>query len=168
MRKTGSASMLLYWAGMLAILFATTPVVAQTVVEKRLAALQPCSSLKLSKKALGLPVALGIDQLVSVTVDRAAVTLVGDDVSLSLAGGISCRTAAQSAIKGDASIDLTAAAELNLAGCAVRSLAVTPTRFGGSFGEILKSAWEPLIKPKLEADARAMLADACTHFVVGK
>ena len=171
MRKTRRAYPSLLLAPMLAFAFtafAATPAMTQTVVEKRLAALQPCSSLKLSRKALGLPVAIGIDQLKGITVSRAAVTLVGDDVTLSLVGGLSCRTADQSAIKGDASLDFEAAAEMNLADCSVRSLSITPTRFGGSFGEVVKSAWEPMIQPKLEADARAMLVDACTDFVAGK
>ena len=39
------------------------PAMAQTVVEKRLAALQPCSSLKIEQSLVGLDVTIGIDKL---------------------------------------------------------------------------------------------------------
>jgi hypothetical protein len=145
-----------------------TPAMSQTVVEKRLAALQPCSNLKLTQKLLGRPVTLAIDQLIDVTVSRATIKLAGDNVILDFVGGLSCRTSEQSAIKGDASVDLTASAKVNLADCSIRSLSITPTRFGGTLAEVVKSAWEPLIRPKLEADARTMFVDGCTDFVTGK
>ncbi len=148
--------------------FTATSAMSQTVVEKRLAALQPCSNLKLTSKVLGRPVTLGIDKLIGVTLSRATVTMAGDDVTVSFVGGVSCETSEQSAIKGDASVDLTASAVGSLADCSIRSLSITPTRFGGTLGEVVKSAWEPLIRPKLEADARTMLVDACTDFVRGK
>ena len=148
--------------------FTATSAMSQTVVEKRLAALQPCSNLKLTQKLLGRPVTLAIDQLIDVTVNRATVTLAGNDVSVAFVGGLSCRTSEQSAMKGDASVDLTASAKVNLADCSIRSLSLTPTRFGGTLAEVVKSAWEPLIRPKLEADARTMFVDGCTDFVTGK
>lgn len=160
-----------WWLGCIVVAltaFTATPAMTESVVEKRLAALQPCSNLKLTQKLMGRPVTLGIDQLIGVTVSRATVTLVGDDVTLAFVGGLSCRTSEQSAIKGDASVDLTASAKVNLADCSVRSLSITPTRFGGTLAEVVKSAWEPLIRPKLEADARTMLVDGCTDFVTGK
>lgn len=159
------------WVGCIVVavaVFGAAPAMAQTVVEKRLATLQPCSSLKLTQKMLGRPVTLGIDRLIDVTLGRATVTMVGDDVTLSFVGGVSCETSEQSAIKGDASVDLTASAKVNLVDCSIRSFSITPTRFGGSLGEVAKSAWEPLIRPKLEADARAMLVDGCTDFVTGR
>lgn len=145
-----------------------TPAMAQTVVEKRLAALEPCSALKTSQKMLGVRVAIAIDELEGVVVNRATVTLAGDAVTLSLVGGLSCRASDDSALKGDASLDFTAAAAINLTDCSIRSLSITPTRFGGTLAEVVKSAWEPLIRPKLEADARTMFVDGCTDFVTGK
>jgi len=171
MRKTRPAYPSLLWAHMLAfalIAFTATSAMSQTVVEKRLAALQPCSNLKLTQKVMGRPVTLAIDKLIDVTLSRATVKMAGDDVTVSFVGGVSCETSEQSAIKGDASVDLTASAVGNLADCSIRSLSITPTRFGGSLAEVVKGTWEPLIRPKLEADARAMLVDACTKFVTGK
>jgi len=160
-----------WWLGCVVVAlaaFTATPAASQTVVEKRLAALQPCSNLKLTQKLLGRPVTIAIDQLIGVTVSRATVTLAGDDVSVDFVGGLSCRTSEQSAMMGDASVDLTASAKVNLADCSVRSLSIDPTRFGGTLAEVVKSAWEPLIRPKLEADARKMFTDGCTNFVTGK
>ena len=171
MRKSTRAYPFLLRAQVLAFAvaaFTATPAPAQTVVEKRLAALQPCSSLKIKQKMLGVAVAIALDELVGVAADRATVTLAGDAVTLSFAGGLSCRAPDDAAIKGDASVDLTAAAAMNLADCSIRSLSISPTRFGGTLGEVVKGAWEPLIRPKLEADVRAMLVDACTDFVRGK
>lgn len=148
--------------------FAATPALTQTVIEKRLAELRPCSNLKTTTKVLGQPVAIGIDKLQGVALSRAEVAVIGDDVSLSFVGGLSCRASDNATIKGDASVDLTASAEMHLADCSVRSLSITPTGFGGSLGEVVKSAWTPLIHPKLEAEARAMLIDACTDFVAGQ
>ena len=145
-----------------------TPAMTQTVVEKRLAALEPCSALKTSQKMLGVRVAIAIDELEGVVVNRATVTLAGDAVTLSLVGGLSCRASDDSALKGDASLDFTAAAAINLTDCSIRSLSITPTRFGGSLAEVVKSGWEPLIRPKLEAKTKTMLVDACTDFVRGK
>jgi hypothetical protein len=65
-------------------------------------------------------------------------------------------------------LDFTAAAAINLTDCSIRSLSITPTRFGGSLGEVVKSGWEPLIRPKLEAKTKTMLVDACNDFVSGK
>jgi hypothetical protein len=160
-----------WWLGCVVVAltaFTATSAMAQTVVEKRLAALQPCRNLKLTQKMVGRPVTLAIDKLISVTLSRATVKMAGDDVILSFVGGVSCETSEQSAIKGDASVDLTASAVGNLADCSIRSLSITPTRFGGSLGEVVKGTWEPLIRPKIEADARTMLVDACTKFVTGR
>jgi len=148
--------------------FTATPAMTQTVVEKRLAALQPCSSLKVTQDVLGVPVSVGIDKLQGVALSRADIALAGDEVTLSFMGGLSCRTSDRAVMKGDASVDLTASAEMNLADCSIRFLSINPTHFGGRFSEVLKGAWEPLIKPELEAAARSMLDDACTNFVTGR
>jgi len=171
MRNTRAAYRLVLRAQMLAFALTAitaTSAMAQTVVEKRLAALQPCSSLKTTQELMGRPITLAIDKLIDVTLTSATVSMAGDNVTVSFAGGVSCKTSEQSAIKGDASVDLTASAVGNLADCSIRSLSITPTRFGGSLAEVVKGTWEPLIRPKLEADAREMLIDACTRFVTGK
>jgi hypothetical protein len=148
--------------------FAATPAMTQTVVEKRLAALQPCSNLKVTQTVLGLPVTIGIDKLKGVALSRAEIVMAGDDVTLSFVGGLSCRTPDHAAIKGDASVDLTVSAAVNLADCSIRFLSMSPTRFGGRFREVIKVAWGPLIQPELEAKARSMLGDACADFVTGQ
>ena len=148
--------------------FAATPAMTQTVVEKRLAALQPCSNLKVTQVMFGLPVTIGIDKLKGVTLSRAEIALAGDDVTLSFVGGLSCRTSDHAAIKGDAAVDITVSAAVNLTDCSIRFLSISPTRFGGKFSEIIKAAWGPLIQPELEAKARSMLGDACADFVTGQ
>lgn len=171
MKKTRPAYASVFRARILAVAltaFTLAPAMAQTVVEKRLAALQPCSSLKITQDVLGVPVNIGIDELQGVALSRADMALVGNEVSLSFVGGLSCRTSDRAVMKGDASVDVTGSAKVNLADCSIRFLSINPTHFGGSFSEVLKGAWEPLMKPRLEAAARSMLDDACTNFVTGR
>ena len=82
MRKTRRACGPLFWVEALAVAlmaFTATSAMALTVVEKRLAALRPCSHLKMPQKMLGVTVAIGIDTLKAVALDRgAAVLRVGD------------------------------------------------------------------------------------------
>lgn len=148
--------------------FVAAPALAQSIVEKRLASLQPCGNLRTEQKLAGVPIVIGIDKLKSIAMRRAELAISGDEVTVSFAGGIACRTSDGAVIKGDAAVDLTASAVVNLADCSIGSLSITPTRFGGSFSKILEGAWEPVIRPKLEADAITMLKQACADFVTGR
>lgn len=148
--------------------FVSLPAMAQTVVEQRIALLQPCNSLRTEANVLGLPVTIGIDTLKSVTLSRAEAVMVGNEVTLNFTGGLACRTSDSAVIKGEASVDLVASTVVDLANCSIQSLSITPTQFGGTFGQILEGAWQPLIKPKLEKEATQMIKDACTGFVTGQ
>jgi hypothetical protein len=136
------------------------PVQADSVVERRLAALEPCSGLK--QDALGAT--LAIDKLDSVTLSHVQLDMSGDLVTLSLQGGLSCKTSDTALLGGNASADVSAVARMRLTDCAITELTITPTSFGGTYASVVKAAWLSLIEPKIAAEARAMLGKACAEF----
>lgn len=145
-----------------------TPAGAQTVVEQRLADLKPCSALKLTQNLAGVPLSIGIDEVKSVTVKQADIAVQGNRLSFTLDGGLACRTPDNAPLKGDASVDISARATIDLAGCTVDNLEILPKRFGGSLRQVLEKAWKPLILPKLRQDAHEALVKACTNFAAGR
>lgn len=152
----------------LIMIFAFSPApsaAGQNVIEGRIAALKPCSRLKTSHMVFGVNVKVGIDKLEYVSFDRAQVVVEGDNVTLSLTGALACRTPDTAMVRGNASVDISAKAEVDLADCKIRSLEVRPTRFGGTFGAALLAAWPGLIAPKIEDGATRMLVRACKDFV---
>lgn len=136
------------------------PVRAETVVERRIAALEPCKGIQ--TKIAGIT--LGIDKLKDVTLRYAKADLSGDSVTLSFAGGLSCRTSEQALFPGDASVEIQAGFSVELSSCVIRALSVDAKDFGGTYGKFLRAAWAPLIKPEIENEARAMLQEACSDF----
>jgi len=142
------------------ILFGVQAGSAETVVEKRVAAAQPCSGLK--TKAFG--VSIGIDKLDRVEVGSAAFNLKGDQVTMDLKGSLACKTSDNAVVRGDASVNINATGAVNLADCEHATVTVDATDFGGQFAPLVQAAWDPSIKPKIEAEARKMLTEACTKF----
>lgn len=145
----------------LVILGASVAASAQSVVEARLAELQPCRGLTLSERIAGLPIKIGIERLERVSVRHARVDLEGDEATLVLDGGLACQTAEGAPFAGNAAIELEAEAALDLAACEVHGVSIVATSFGGSLAPILEAAWEPLLRPLLEAEGHRMLAEAC-------
>jgi len=149
-------------AGFLNVL-TVAPALPDTVIERRLAALEPCGGLKTELAGI----TFGIDKLEEVALRHAEVRLLGDDVSLSFGGSLSCRTSNNSAVRGNASANIEVTSTLNLADCSIQSLLVEATDFSGTFGRILKAAWVPVIKPEIEGEARSILETSCRDFVGG-
>lgn len=147
----------------LASVFLAIPTEAETLVERRLAALEPCSGLK--QEILGAT--LAIDKLERITLSRANLDMTGNLVTLSLQGGLACKTSDAAMIRGNASVAITASAHMNLIDCSIDTLAITPTEFGGEFASVVEAAWVPVILPRIEAEARRMLTQACGDFVAG-
>jgi hypothetical protein len=147
----------------LASLILANPSQAETVVERQLAALEPCSGLK--EGLVGAT--LAIDKLESITLSRASMDMVGDVVTLTLQGGLACKTSDAALIHGNASVAINVTAHLNLADCSITTLAITPTAFGGMFASVVEVAWIPVILPKIETETRRMLTEACGDFVIG-
>ena len=145
----------------LASLAVTAPVQADTVVERRLAALEPCSDLK--QDVYGAT--LAINKLESIALPHIQVDMTSDQVTLSLQGRLSCETSDSALFPGNASVAVNAQAYVRLADCAITSLIITPTAFGGTYSSVVQAAWGPLIQPKIETEARRMLSQACEAFI---
>ncbi|CAN5629817.1 hypothetical protein BH23PSE1_BH23PSE1_14920 [soil metagenome] len=128
----------------------------RTVVEQRLAEANLCGGLRTEQ----LGQTIGIDVLEDVEVREADVSLRGDDLALSLAGRLACRSSDDSIIAGNASADVAARAELLLSDCTISALDLDVENFGGSFGTAL-SAFAPQIEQALADEARSLLLCAC-------
>ena len=139
---------------------AAAPAEARSVIERHLATLDLCGALKARVGG----VVLGVDRLKDVALHNIKIELTGDDVAVSFSGALSCRTAGNAVMRGNASAGIRGAAGLNLADCKVRSLSVDATSFGGTFGEVLRTAWAPVIKPKIEEKAKAGFERYCREF----
>lgn len=131
-----------------------------TVIEKMIAAQNPCSELK-TKTALGITI--GIDKLDEVTLNTASASLDGNDVSLGFDGRLACRTSDAAVVKGNAATSVVAKAKLSLKDCAVDSLTVTLSEFGGTFGPILE-AFAPALEQEIAAMATSRVIEACRAF----
>lgn len=137
-----------------------------TVIDAMIAAQNPCAELKTKTKTktkTKLGITIGIDKLEEVTLKTASASLAGNDVSLAFDGRLACRTSDAAVVKGNAAASVAAAAKLSLADCAVESVIVTLSDFGGTFGPILQ-AFAPVIEEEIVAAAKPRLMEACTSF----
>lgn len=134
---------------------------ADTIVERRLAALQPCAGLEAEDFGLRL----AIDKLESVELSHVELDLSGDVITVSMQGALACRTSDAAVIQGNASVAVDAEAQMDLADCSEVSLSISPTEFGGTFAPAVRAAWQPIILPKLMAETKKMLTQACNDLV---
>lgn len=145
--------------GSVAIAFAGGPcaqAAQRTVVEELIAAQNPCQGLR--TKQFGMTI--GVDRLKDVRLDTATVRLDGDRLSMDFAGRLTCETSPGAGFTGDAAASVQAEAGLTLADCAIESMDVRLSDFGGSLGPIL-AAFAPTIESELRKGAEPKLRDAC-------
>ncbi len=139
-----------------AVALFSAPASAQSVVEKLIAAENPCAPLK-KKTFLGK---VGIDKLRGVHLDQADILLQGDTVKITVNGELACGTSNHSVVQGDASASITALATADIAQCNVTLMDVSLGHFGGAFGDVI-AALSHKIKAGLEKRLSAVLIDAC-------
>lgn len=128
----------------------------RTVVEQRVAEMNPCAAL--TAEFGGQTV--GLDTLDDVVVRSARATLDGDAVTFTLDGRLSCRIGTGALLQGDAASDVSVTAAVSLADCTQADISVSLGAFGGSFASIL-DALHPTIEARLAEAARPRIADAC-------
>lgn len=128
----------------------------RTVVEDLIAAQNPCQGLRI--KQFGMTI--GVDRLKDVRLDTATLRLEGDRLSMDLDGRLTCETSPDSGFSGDAAATVQAEAGLTLADCAIETIDVRLSDFGGSLGPIL-AAFAPTIEAELKKSAEPKLRDAC-------
>jgi hypothetical protein len=163
MRATVTTNLVGAVCGLLSFLACPAAILAQelemTVVERRIAEQNPCRDLKTTQ--LGIPI--GIDVLQDIALDTAEISLIGDAVSVSLAGRIACQSSEEAIFSGNAAASITASANLLLSDCSIGAHDVTLSDFGGDFGPILE-ALAPLLEERLAETARGSLVRACEDF----
>lgn len=137
---------------------------AQTVVEQRLAEIKPCSYLSVKRNVAGKTVTIGFDKLDAIELRRAVVNLADDHVSFTFEGYLSCSTSEGALLQGDAAVDLTATATMDLGTCTVRSISADSVNFSGSFGPLVASGWNLAGQPMVEREVTSMLVEACGKF----
>lgn len=135
---------------------------AQAFLADRIAAADPCAGLEVRQTVFGSTVSVGLTQVTSVAIRSVSLSMEEEVASLDLDGSIACRTSGDSILQGEASMDLTAEAEVALGDCSVTRLTLAPTGFGGGLGDLVEAAWPDLLRPALEDEARRMLTRACT------
>ena len=126
-RRAGGQVALAIAAAALALGFglpATAAPRQRTVIESFVAATNPCTALRTE---VGGQV-IGLDELEDVEIRTAAATLVGDAMTVSLDGRLSCRAPAGALLQGDAASDIDATATLSLADCEAADVRVLAQR----------------------------------------
>ena len=128
----------------------------RTVIESFVAATDPCTALRTE---VGGQV-IGLDELEDVEIRTAAATLVGDAMTVSLDGRLSCRAPAGALLQGDAASDVDATATLSLADCEAADVRISLSGFGGSLAGIVE-ALHPSLEARIAEAARPQLVAAC-------
>lgn len=128
----------------------------RTVVEELIAAQNPCQGLRTEQFGM----TIGVDRLKDVRLDTATIRLEGDRLSMELDGRLTCETSPGSGFSGDAAATVRAEAGLTLATCAIDTMDVGLSDFGGSLGPIL-AAFAPTIEAELKRSAAPKLRDVC-------
>lgn len=131
----------------------------RTVVEQLIATQNPCAALQTEIGGI----TIGIDQLEEVTLRTARAELEGDDVRVSFAGRLACRTSGAAAISGNAAASITADAGLSLADCSITGLSVSLSEFGGSLAPAIELL-SPALQQQITEMARPRLVEACRQF----
>lgn len=131
----------------------------RTVIERAIAEQNPCRDLRTEVFGAGI----GIDRLEDVTLDEVDFSLRGDDTTIDLAGGLTCRTADEALLRGNAGASIRASAQVLLTDCSVPAIDVVLGEFHGDFGDLLAAA-APLLETALEDAGRETLARACQDF----
>ncbi|MEM6488855.1 MAG: hypothetical protein AAF677_11415 [Pseudomonadota bacterium] len=152
---------------------AAAPPAAATdsVIEARLKALKPCAPLKkqvsVGSGLLKIETTIGIDRMRALRVKAIDVSLRGDAVSLTLNGGLTCGTAGDAVLKGDAGVEVSLAADVDLATCTITKFDLEPVTYTGSFRDVVQALWPSILGPKIETNARTQIVNACNDFKAG-
>lgn len=146
---------------MICLVAVGSPAVAQepatrTVIEEMIAARNPCAGLVTDIAGQRV----GIDKLDEIVLREADASLRGDDVTLSFAGRLACKTSDAALFSGDASAAVSADAQVSLADCDAASLQVRLSDFGGSFAAVLQ-ALKTVLEMQIVESARPEFVKAC-------
>lgn len=137
---------------------------ADSVVEAKLKALNPCAGLTTDVDLGFQSLTIGIDRLRELRVEAIDASLRGDNATVSVAGALSCGTSSAAVLKGVAGVRVEASSLVDLSSCRITQFSLVGTEFYGTFSEVVRNVWPVLIQPKIEEEARAQIEQACQDF----
>ncbi|AYG59923.1 hypothetical protein [Rhizobium jaguaris] len=129
---------------------------ADNIVDRAIAAAQPCSSLKVKAGF----VTVGVDKFESVDVKAASVDIQGNTANVSLNASLACKTSDQAVMKGDVSATFAIKAQVDLGTCVVTSNDVQIIDTGGTFKKFI-DALKPQIQEGLKGGLPQQLTKLC-------
>lgn len=134
---------------------------ATNVLERAIAAAQPCKPLKVKQSVLGVKVELGIDTLDFVKVDTLEIRVDGDLAQASALGTLACRTSDGAPVQGGFSARARINLQANLASCIMSGSKIEIIEAGGEFGDVV-TAFEPEISAALRGGVEKALRKLCS------
>lgn len=141
---------------------------ADSVIEAKLKALNLCAGLRAEVDIVVRHETVGIDRLKELRLETFDLKLRGDHVSISATGMLTCATSEAAVFNGDAGMRVEASSEVDLSSCQIVNLRLSATEFYGSFRNVVRALWAPLIELKIDSEARAQIKRACHDFKADK
>lgn len=138
----------------------SSPASAANVLERAIAAAQPCKSLKVRQSVLGVKVELGIDKLDLVRIDTLEIRVNGDLAEASALGTLACKTSDDAPLKGGFSAKARIHLQANLATCVMNASSIDIIEAGGEFGDVV-TTFEPEISAALRKGVESALKKLC-------
>ena len=140
--------------------FLGSPASAANVLERAIAAAQPCKPLKVRQSVLGVKVELGIDKLDFVKIDTLEIRVNGDLAEASALGTLACRTSDDAPLQGGFSAKARIHLQTNLVTCVMSGSSIEIVEAGGEFGDVV-TALEPEISAALRKGVEKALKKLC-------
>jgi hypothetical protein len=150
-------------AGLALLVLGTMPVpgmAGTTILEQKIAALNPCAGLKGDVGGLSIRV----DRLGALRIDDITLSLHGTALNATLRGALSCRASNASLLQGDVGADIAISATLSVPECQPARLDVALSNIGGAFGPVLE-ALRGEAEDALRGSVQGALVDACHALV---
>ena len=138
----------------------SSPAFAANVLERAIAATQPCKPLKIKQPVLGVKVELGIDKLDFVKIDTIEIKVNGDLADASAVGTLACKTSEDAPLQGGFSARARIQLQANLATCVMGGSSIDLIETGGEFGDVV-AAFEPEISAALRRSVEKALKKLC-------
>ena len=138
----------------------SSPASAANVLERAIAAAQPCKSLKVRQSVLGVKVELGIDKRDLVRIDTLEIRVNGDLAEASALGTLACKTSDDAPLKGGFSAKARIHLQANLATCVMNASSIDIIEAGGEFGDVV-TTFEPEISAALRKGVERALKKLC-------
>jgi hypothetical protein len=140
--------------------FLSSPASAANVLERAIAAAQPCKPLKVRQSVLGVKIQLGIDKLDFVRIDTLEIRVDRDLAEASALGTLACRTSDGAPLQGGFSAKARIHLQANLATCVMSGSSIEIIEAGGEFGDVV-TTFEPEISAALRKGVENALKKLC-------